>query len=68
MQMNKKELQSDMQKFAGGSFITRKQITKYLCLKDSKSIDRYIFGLPSVNKRYFVPDVAENIINAMKWR
>lgn len=66
--MNKQQLSNDMQKFTGGSFITRKQITKYLCLKDPKSVDCYTHGLPSVNSRFFIPDVAESIINAMKWR
>lgn len=66
--MNKNELSKDMERCIGGSFITRKQIASYLCLKDPKSIDRYTHGLPSVNQRFFIPDVAAAIIDNMKWR
>ena len=66
--MNKQELITSMEKATGTTFITRLELADFLHLKDPKSVDAYLFGLPSINKRYFVPDVADTIIENMKWR
>ena len=68
MLMNKKALAQDMKRVTGGSFITRKELTSYLNLKDPKSVDPYLFDLPAVNQRFFIDDVADAIISQCKWR
>ena len=65
--MNKQQLIHSMEKATGKSVITRSQLADYLNLKDAKSVDVHLTGLPSVNQRFFIPDVAENILNNCKW-
>jgi hypothetical protein len=60
--MDKRELVSDMRRYCGGSFITRKKLADYMGVKDPKNIDKYIRGLERVEgKYYFVPDVASSL-------
>ena len=66
--MTKKELIADMQKHAGSGFITRSWLAKYLHLKDPKSVDRYLYNLQTVNSRYFIADVVENILQQSEYR
>ena len=66
--MNKKELISDMKKTIGASFITRNELARYMNLKDPASVDRYLYGLPRLNSRYFIPDVAERMMEQLEFR
>lgn len=66
--MNKRTLIADMKKSAGSSFITRSWLAEYLHLKDPKCVDRYIYGLPRLNSRYFIDDVAERMIDQCDYR
>lgn len=66
--MNKKDLIADMKRSAGGSFIPRAWLAEYLHLKDPKSVDRYISGLPRLNGRYFIDDVAERMMSECDYR
>jgi len=68
MQMNKQQLIERMEKATGTNFITRSELTDFLNVKDPKSVDQFLHGLPSVCQRYFVPDVCEEIVSKMKWR
>ena len=66
--MNKQQLISALKAHSRCDFVSRKQLTTFLGLKDPKSVDTYIHGLPSVNQRYFIPDVADEILQQCKWR
>lgn len=61
--MKRNELIADMKRHTKGGFITRKQLADYMTVKDAHSVDRYLYGLTAVNKRYyFIPDVADVLI------
>lgn len=66
--MEKKQLVTDMTRSAGGSFVTRQWLADYMNLKDPKSVDRYLQGLPRLNKRYFVGDIADAMLSQCAYR
>ena len=66
--MTKKELIEDMKRHAGSGFVSRSWLAEYLHLKDPKSVDRYLYNLQTVNSRYFIADIAENIMQQCKYR
>lgn len=67
--MNRKELINDMQQFCGSRLITRKKLADYFGKKDAHGIDKYLYPLNAVDGRYyFIPDVADSILNNCKWR
>jgi len=66
--MNRHQLIAALKKHTQCDFVSRKQLTIFLGLKDSKSVDQYIHGLPSVNQRYFIPDVADEILQQCRWK
>lgn len=45
-----------------GAFILPSQIAEFMGLKDRHSIRKYIARLERVGNRYFVPDVAKEIM------
>ena len=66
--MTKTELVKGMQAFTGGGFINRDELKKFLGYKDSHSIAKFLCGLERVGNRYFIPDVAEQIIHVSRGR
>jgi len=67
--MNRNELITDLRRcVSGGGFITRAELAAYMNLKDPKSIDRYLSGLPRINKRYFIADIADRLLANCNWR
>lgn len=61
--MNRKDLIADMRRATDGSgFITRKELAKYLHLKDPAGVDRYTYGLARISGRYFIGDVADRLM------
>lgn len=62
--MTKAELQADLKRYCGGgSFITRKELAKYLGYSSPKRVDQFLDGLERINgTRYFCNDVAENVL------
>lgn len=67
--MKRSDLISAMMKSAGGSgFISRKQLAKFMSLKDAKSVDRYLTGLQCLNQRYFVNDVADKMLEQVSYK
>lgn len=66
--MNKQEMVFALKKNTENSFTTRKRLMDYTGYIDAKSVDPYIHGLPSVNSRYFIIDVAEQLIEQCRWR
>lgn len=63
--MERRELIYAMEKFAGASFLTRSELAKFLGYKDPHSVDKYIRGLPRLENRYFVNDIATVIQSAI---
>lgn len=66
--MNKRELINDMKRAAGGSFVTRSWLAKYMNHPDPHSVDRFIHNLPRINQRYFIDDIAEQIISQSTYK
>lgn len=65
--MERKDLIYRMEKAAGAGFITRPQLAAFMGLKDPHSVDRYLKGVPKINRKlYFIPDVATNIMAAIQ--
>lgn len=62
--MNKTELTKSMQTFTGSSFITRLQLAKFMGYKRPASVDRYLYKLERIDKKYFIPDVAAELISS----
>ena len=58
----KTEIVNDMKRFAGASFITRKQLADYMGFKDPHSVDVFLAPLQQTKHRYFIPEVVERII------
>lgn len=63
--MERRELIYAMEKFAGASFISRNELARFLGYKDPHSVDKYIRGLPRLENRYFVNDIATVIQSAI---
>lgn len=59
--MNKQEMIKSFQRETGSLFITRKQLAKVMGYKDAHSVDRYLAGLEKVERKYFIPEVIEEI-------
>jgi len=61
--MTNSELKRELRRFTDGAeFITLKQISAFMGIKDPKGCRRYVYGLPRIsNKYYFIPDVAERL-------
>lgn len=65
--MIKTQLIKGMQAYTGGAgFINRKALAGYMGYKDPHNVDRYLYGLKSLGKQYFIEDVAERIALAAK--
>jgi hypothetical protein len=64
--MERKELIYRMEKSVdGASFITRIELARFLGYKDPHYVDRYLHGLPRINKKYFIGDVATMLQQAI---
>lgn len=63
--MNRQELIKDMKAFSGSGFITRQQLMVYMGYKDPHKVDPYLCDLQSIKKKYFIPDVATQLHNAL---
>ena len=64
--MTKTELEKDMKKAVGSSFISKTELASYLGYKKADSVQSIVKGLTRLNKKYFVPEVAERISNEIK--
>lgn len=60
--MTKTELTKAMQGFAGSSFITRAQLANFMGYKNPVSVDRYLYSLERIDSKYFIPDVAGELM------
>ena len=67
--MDKKQLVRIIQQANDGiPFITRKRLAAILGHPDPKSVDHILYHLPSINQRYLIEDVAESIMEKVKYR
>lgn len=66
--MNRKELIADMKSRAGSSFVPQVWLCKYLNVKDPRSIRSCLVGLPKINGRYFIDDVADRILQEVTYK
>lgn len=60
--LTKSDLIKDMKAATGSSFITRIELTRYLGYACPKTVDKYLYPLERIEKRYFIPDVAAAIL------
>ena len=60
--MNRKELIADMKQTVKASFISKKQLAAYMGYKSINSVSPYLYGLNSIDRRYFIPEVADRLI------
>lgn len=65
--MTRQELIRDMKAFSGSSFMSRHQLSKYMGFADPHTVDKFIRGLPSISKRYFIPDIATVLYENQSW-
>ena len=65
--MIKTQIAKDMKAHMGGAgFINRKALAGYLGYKDPHAVDKYLHGLKSLGKQYFIEDVAERLAQAAR--
>ena len=60
--MNRRELINDMKQYCGACFISKKQLAAYMGYKSVNSVSAYLDGLNSIDRRYFIPEVADRLI------
>lgn len=61
--MNKSELVKAMADQEGAKFITKTHLAKFIGVKRSETVSKYVNDLQVFNKKYyFIPDVAEKMM------
>ena len=61
--MNRKELIADMKQTVKASFISKKQLADFLGYKSVNSVSQYLYGLNSIDRRYYIPDVVDSLLS-----
>lgn len=66
--MKKIDIVKDIERYTGGAgFITRTALAKYMKMRKQGEIERLLENLDYIpdgrGKKYFIPDVAEKIMN-----
>jgi len=66
--MTKSDLVRDMKQTTGSSFITVSELTRYLGKQNQSRVkQKYLKDLDRVGKGYFIPDVAQTIMDDRNW-
>lgn len=66
--MTKTEVTKEMALFLNGArFITRKELALFLGYSDPHNVAYLLTDLKRVNSKYFIKDVAENIVRAGRY-
>ena len=65
--MTKTELTKSMQAYTGSSFITRNQLAGFMGYKNPSSVVKHLYGLERIDKKYFIPDVVDNMLAARSY-
>ncbi len=69
--MTARDIERDMKAFVGGaSFITPKQLSDYLGLKNTARVrDRYLRDVFKIEgtRKYFIPEVAKTVYTQGDW-
>lgn len=61
--MTREELMEAMSDQTGGYFITKTQLARFIGVKRTDIVGRYVEDLKPLNKRYyFIPEVADRIL------
>lgn len=60
--MTKNQLSEDLKSYAGGMFITGRQLADFMGYSRQESVAQYVEGLPNISKRYYIPDVSERLM------
>lgn len=55
-----------MERFAESGWMTEKQFMTYMGYKSPQSVGRLLFGLPKINKRYNILDLADVLMEEYK--
>ena len=61
--MNRRELINDMRQYYNAGFISKKQLAAYMGYKSVNSVSPYLDGLNSIDRRYFIPEVADRLLS-----
>lgn len=61
--MNRKELINDMRQYCKAGFISKKQLADFLGYKSVNSVSQYLYGLNSIDRRYYIPDVVDSLLS-----
>lgn len=58
-----KDIEKDLKRYVGGSFIRPGELAAYLGQKKTQHVKKYLEGVfhPEGTKTFFIPEVAENI-------
>ena len=46
----------------GAGFISKKQLAAYMGYKSINSVSPYLDGITSIDRRYFIPEVADRLL------
>lgn len=67
--MDKQTLVRRMSQSCGGSdFISLKELSAYLGLKNTQRVrSTFLTDVPKINSKYFIPDVAQSILDHTKY-
>ncbi len=52
-----------MRQYCGAGFISKKQLAAYMGYKSINSVSPYLDGLNSIDRRYFIPEVADRLLS-----
>ena len=61
--MNRKEMINDMKKAVKAGFISKQQLSDFLGYKSPNSVSKYLYGLASIDRRYYIPDVVDSLLS-----
>lgn len=62
--MTKSDIVRELTAYAGGKFVTKACLVKFMGVKRTETVGRYVSGLQAVDgKYYFIPEVAEKIMS-----
>lgn len=61
--MSRNELIRSMERYCNGaSFISKQQLKDFMGYKSVNSVTPYLYGIKSINRRYYIPDVVDRIM------
>lgn len=52
-----------MRQYCKAGFISKKQLADFLGYKSVNSVSQYLYGLNSIDRRYYIPDVVDSLLS-----